>query len=46
MQKKYGDERYNKFKTNVSKDLTNFKKTVKEKDQANFKLKTDLKKTD
>ena len=46
MQKKYGEERFSKFKTNVSKDITNFKKTVKDKDQAVFKLKNDLKKTD
>lgn len=45
-QKKYGEERFSKFKSNVNKDLTNFKKTVKEKEQANFRLKNDLKKTD
>jgi hypothetical protein len=45
-QKKYGEERFSKFKTNVHKDLTTFKKTVKDKDQVNFKLKNDLKKTD
>ena len=45
-QKKYGEERFSKFKTNVNKDLTNYKKTVKDKDQTVFKLKSDLKKTD
>ena len=45
-QKKYGEERFSKFKTNVNKDLTTYKKTVKDKEVANFKLKTDLKKTD
>jgi len=45
-QKKYGEERFTKFKSNVSKDLTTYKRTVKDKEQANFKLKTDLKKTD
>ena len=45
-QKKYGEERFTKFKSNVSKDLTTYKRTVEDKEQANFKLKTDLKKTD
>jgi len=44
--KKYGDERFSKFKLNVNKDLSTFKKTVKDKDQAVYKLKSDLKKTD
>ena len=44
--KKYGEERFSKFKSNVNKDIINFKKTVKDKDQAVFKLKNDLKKTD
>ena len=44
--KKFGEERFSKFKSNVNKDLVTFKKTVKDKDQAVFKLKTDLKKTD
>ena len=44
--KKYGEERFSKFKSNVNKDLLTYKKTVKDKDQAVFKLKNDLKKTD
>ena len=44
--KKYGEERFSKFKSNVNKDLITYKKTVKDKDQAVFKLKNDLKKTD
>ena len=43
---KYGEERFSKFKSNVNKDLITFKKTVKDKDQAVYKLKSDLKKTD
>lgn len=43
---KYGEERFTKFKSNVNKDLITYKKTVKDKDQAVYKLKTDLKKTD
>lgn len=31
-QKKYGDERFSKFKSNVNKDLVTFKKSVKDKD--------------
>ena len=44
--KKFGDERYSKFKSSVNKDLLTYKKTVKDKDQAVYKLKADLKKTD
>ena len=44
--KKYGEERSSKFKSHVNKDLLTYKKTVKDKDQAVFKLKNDLKKTD
>ena len=43
---KYGEERFTKFKSNVNKDLITYKKTVKDKDQAVYKLNTDLKKTD
>ena len=45
-QQKYGEERFSKYKTTVGKDLTTFKKSVKDKDQTVFKLKADLKKTD
>jgi len=44
--KKFGDERYSTFKSTANKDLSTIKRTVKDKDQAMFKLKTDLKKTD
>ena len=44
--KKYGDERFTKFKSNVNKDLSTYKKSVKDKDQTVYKLKSDLKKTD
>ena len=30
--KKYGDERFSKFKSSANKDLLTFKKTVKDKD--------------
>ena len=43
---KYGEERFSKFKSNVNKDLISFKKQAKDKDQAVYKLKSDLKKTD
>lgn len=46
VQQKYGEERFSKFKSNVNKDILTYKKTVKDKDQAVFKLKSDLKKTD
>ena len=45
-EKKFGEERFSKFKSNANKDLTTYKKCVKDKDQAVFKLKNDLKKTD
>ena len=45
-EKKFGEERFSKFKSNVNKDLVSYKKSVKDKDQAVFKLKNDLKKTD
>lgn len=44
--RKYGEERFSKFKTTANKDLQTYRKTVKDKDQAVFKLKNDLKKTD
>ena len=43
-QRKFGEERFSKFKGQAVKDLSTAKKNVKEKDQANFKLKNDLKK--
>ena len=45
-QRKYGEERFSKFKGQANKDINAFRKTVKDKEQAVFKLKTDLKKTD
>ena len=45
-QKKYGEERFSKFKSNVSKDLQQQKKTAEDKTKAFNKLKVDLKKTD
>ena len=44
--KKYGDERFYKFKTSVAKDMKEAKKTVKQKEQVVNKLKSDLKKTE
>lgn len=32
MEQKYGEERFTKFKSTANKDLSNFKKSVKEKD--------------
>ena len=45
-QKKYGEERFSKFKTNVNKDLVQSKKTAEDKIKVVNKLKIDLKKTD
>jgi len=45
-QKKYGDERFSKFKTTVNKDLVSAKKTNEQKEKTVSKLKVDLKKTD
>mgnify|MGYP000895665837 CR=1 FL=1 len=44
--KKYGEERFFKFKTSANKDIKDAKKTVKQKEQAVSKLKSDLKKTE
>lgn len=46
VQKKYGEERFSKYKTTATKDISNYKKSVKDKEQTVFKLKNDLKKTD
>lgn len=45
-QKKYGEERFSKFKSTVNKDLLQQKKTSEDKTKAVHKLKVDLKKTD
>ena len=45
-QKKYGEERFSKFKKNVNKDLVQSKKTAEDKIKVVNKLKIDLKKTD
>ena len=45
-QKKYGEERFSKFKTNVNKDIMTYKKTVQDREQTVQKLQNDLKKTD
>jgi hypothetical protein len=45
-QKKYGEERFSKFKTTVNKDLLQSKKAAEDKTKAMVKLKSDLKKTD
>ena len=45
-QKKYGEERFSKFKTNVNKDIMTYKKTVHDREQTVQKLQNDLKKTD
>ena len=45
-QKKYGEERFSKFKATASKDMQSLKKKAADKDQAAYKLKADLKKTD
>ena len=45
-QKKYGEERFSKLKSTVTKETTAFKKTVQEKDKTASKLKRDLQKTD
>lgn len=44
--KKYGDERYSTFKSAATKDRKTIERSVKDKDQAVYKLKNDLKKTD
>ena len=46
VQKKYGEERFSKYKTTATKDISSYKKSVKDKEQTVFKLKNDLKKTD
>ena len=45
-QKKYGEERFSKFKKNVNKDLVQSKKTAEDKIKVVNKPKIDLKKTD
>ena len=45
-QKKYGDERFYKFKTTATKDMKEVKKTVKQKENVVTKLKSDLIKTE
>ncbi len=45
-QKKYGEERFSKFKSTVNKDLLQQKKTSEDKTKVVQKLKVDLKKTD
>lgn len=45
-QKKYGEERFSKFKSTVNKDLQQSKKSAEDKTKAVNKLKIDLKKTD
>lgn len=45
-QKKYGEERFGKFKSTVNKDLQQSKKTAEDKTKVVNKLKIDLKKTD
>ena len=45
-QKKYGEERFSKFKKNVNKDLVQSKKTAEDKIKVVNKPKIDSKKTD
>lgn len=45
-QRKYGEERFQKFKSTASKDVVAVKKLVADKEKAVTKLKSDLKKTD
>lgn len=45
-QKKYGEERFSKFKSTVNKDLKESTKKAEDKTKVVQKLKTDLKKTD
>jgi hypothetical protein len=44
--KKYGEERFSKFKSTVNKDLLQQKKSAEDKTKVVQKLKVDLKKTD
>jgi hypothetical protein len=44
--RKYGEERFLKFKTTATKDVVAIKKAAAEKDKTVNKLKNDLKKTD
>ena len=45
-QKKYGEERFFKFKTTAQKEIHDTKKTVQAKEQVVNKLKSELKKTE
>ena len=46
IQKKYGEERYSKMRVQTGKDISNYKKTVADKEKTVFSLKNELKKTD
>ena len=46
IQKKYGEERYSKMRVQTGKDISNYKKTVADKEKTVFGLKNELKKTD
>jgi hypothetical protein len=46
IQKKYGEERYSKMRVQTGKDISNYKKTVQDKEKTVFGLKNELKKTD
>ena len=45
-QKKYGEERFHKFKSTTTKETATFKKAVSDKEKTVSKLKSDLKKND
>ena len=46
IQKKYGEERYSKMRVQTGKDISNYKKTVADKEKTVYSLKNELKKTD